>query len=180
MYVRTCVRTYVRAYVRTYVCMYVCIYLSLYIYIYRERCIRICIYIYIKRERERERDYLCYVFLLPRLLHALQFRTRSGALLRRAGRQKPHPGRNRLGSTLFGSGLFEKESVRFGSVRFGSEIVFFPVRRVSACVFRTTRSSVRFGSVRFAWFGSVSDSFLTITVSDTLLLECCFVLFLVV
>ena len=36
---------------------------------------------------------------------------------------------------------------RFGSVRFGN--VFFPVRRGSACVFRTRRGSVRFGSVRF-------------------------------
>ena len=38
-------------------------------------------------------------------------------------------------------------SVRFGSVRFGKYI--FPVRRGSACIFRTFRSSVRFGSVRF-------------------------------
>ena len=36
---------------------------------------------------------------------------------------------------------------RFGSVRFGKLIV--PVRRGSACVFRTRRGSVRFGSVRF-------------------------------
>ena len=36
---------------------------------------------------------------------------------------------------------------RFGSVRFGK--LFVPVRRGSACVFRTRRGSVRFGSVRF-------------------------------
>ena len=36
---------------------------------------------------------------------------------------------------------------RFASVRFGN--VFFPVRRGSACVFRTRRGSVRSGSVRF-------------------------------
>ena len=50
---------------------------------------------------------------------------------------------------------------RFGSVRFGK--CFFPVRRGSACVFRTRRGSVRFGAVRFRvrfrpvpeWFGSV-------------------------
>ena len=52
----------------------------------------------------------------------------------------------------------------FGSVLFGQ--IVFPVRRGSACVFRTRRGSVRFGSVRFrvrfwpvpesnAWFGSV-------------------------
>ena len=35
---------------------------------------------------------------------------------------------------------------RFGSVRFGN--VFVPVRRSSACIFRTHRGSVRFGSVR--------------------------------
>ena len=66
--------------------------------------------------------------------------------------------------------------IRFGSVRFGQ--LHFPVRRGSACVFRTRRGSVRFGSVRFrvrfrpvpelngsvrfgsAGFGSVSYSFL--------------------
>ena len=37
--------------------------------------------------------------------------------------------------------------VRFGSVRFGK--LHFPVRRGSACVFRTRRGSVQFGSVRF-------------------------------
>ena len=43
----------------------------------------------------------------------------------------------------FGS-VFSKHH-RFGSVRF----VFFPVRRGSACVFRTRRGSARFGLVRF-------------------------------
>ena len=43
--------------------------------------------------------------------------------------------------------FFEKSSVRFGSVRLGT--THFPVRRGSACVFRTRRGSVRFGSVRF-------------------------------
>ena len=63
---------------------------------------------------------------------------------------------------------------RFGSVRFGK--LHFPVRRGSACVFRTRSGSVRFGSVRFrvrfrpvpelncsvrlGRFGSVSYSFL--------------------
>ena len=66
---------------------------------------------------------------------------------------------------------------RFGSVRFGKLV--FPVRRGSACVFRTRRGLVWFGSVRFRvrvrrfrnysdWFasvrlclfGSVSYSFL--------------------
>ena len=42
--------------------------------------------------------------------------------------------------------VFRKEPVRFGSVRFGK--CHFPVRRGSACVFRTRRGSVRFGSVR--------------------------------
>ena len=42
-------------------------------------------------------------------------------------------------------------SVRFGSVRFGNRC--FPVRRGSACVFRTRRGSVRFGSVRPVRFG---------------------------
>ena len=35
----------------------------------------------------------------------------------------------------------------FGSIRFGQ--LSFPLRRGSACVFRTRRGSVRFGSVRF-------------------------------
>ncbi len=66
-------------------------------------------------------------------------------------------GRSRFGSIRFGSGLFENASVRFGSVRFGSvrfgsvrfgsvREIIFPVRRGSACVFRTRRGSVRFGS----------------------------------
>ena len=58
-----------------------------------------------------------------------------------------YSGRNRFGSILFGSGLFENSSARFGSVRF--EQINFPVRRGSACVFRMHRGSVRFGSVRF-------------------------------
>ena len=62
--------------------------------------------------------------------------------------------------------MFRKETVRFdsfrfqtfrksiGSVRFG--ILFLPVRRGSACVFRTRRGSIRFGSVRFrVWFRPV-------------------------
>ena len=57
---------------------------------------------------------------------------------------------------------------RFDSVRF--EQMFFPLRRGSACVFRTSRGSVRFDSVRFrvrfrpvpelngsVWFGSASS-----------------------
>ena len=67
-------------------------------------------------------------------------------------------GRNRFGSTRFGSGLFENSSVRlvsvpdfskihrFDSVRFGQFI--FPDRRGSACVFRTRSGSVWFGSVQ--------------------------------
>ena len=39
------------------------------------------------------------------------------------------------------------KSLRFGPVRFGK--LFVPVRRGSACVFRTRRGSVRFGSIRF-------------------------------
>ena len=50
--------------------------------------------------------------------------------------------RNRFGSIRFGSGLFEKSSVRFPSVR----TIKFPG---SACVCRSRRGSVRFGSVRF-------------------------------
>ena len=65
---------------------------------------------------------------------------------------------------------------QFGSVRFGN--VFFTVRRISACVFRTRGCSVRFGSVRFrvqfrpvlelhgsvrfGRFGSASHSFLSL------------------
>ena len=41
---------------------------------------------------------------------------------------------------------FRKSSFRFGSVRTN---ISFPLRRGSACVFRTRRGSVRFGSVRF-------------------------------
>ena len=56
-------------------------------------------------------------------------------------------------SIRFGSGLFKQSSVRrFGSVRFGSvrfEQIILPLRRGSACAFRTRRGSVRFGSVRF-------------------------------
>ena len=48
---------------------------------------------------------------------------------------------NRFGSIRFGSGL----SVRFGLVRFGK--MYVPVRRDSACIFRTHRGSVWFGSV---------------------------------
>ena len=54
-------------------------------------------------------------------------------------------GKSRFDS--FGSELFEILSVRFGSVRFGQSNL--PVRRGSACAFRTRRGSVWFGSVRF-------------------------------
>ena len=55
--------------------------------------------------------------------------------------------------------VYREEPVRFdsfrfrtlpkiiGSVRFGN--VIFPVRRGSACVFRTRGGSIRFGSIRF-------------------------------
>ena len=78
-------------------------------------------------------------------------------------------GRHWFGSIRFGSVIFDISSVRFGKI-------CFPVRRGSACVFRTRRGSVRFGSVRFrvrfrpvpklngsvrfGRFGSVAYSFL--------------------
>ena len=40
--------------------------------------------------------------------------------------------------------MIRKEPVHFVPVRFVN--VFFPVRRSSACIFRTCRGSVRFGS----------------------------------
>ena len=81
----------------------------------------------------------------------------------------PHiSGRSRFGSVSFGS-----EVIRFGLVQ--PEQISFPVRRGSACVFRTCRDSVQFGSFRFririlpvpelnglVWFGSAgSVRFLT-------------------
>ena len=82
-------------------------------------------------------------------------------------------GRNRFGSILYGSRLFE--IIRFGSVRFENKVSL--VRCGSASVFRTCSGSVRSGSVRFRvrfWpvpesngqvrfgqFGSVVYSFLS-------------------
>ena len=96
-------------------------------------------------------------------------------------RRPPQPRRSELqegtGSVRFVSVLefLDNSSVRFGSVRFGKLV--FPVRRGSACVFRTRRGSVWFdsvrfrvrfrpvpefnGSVRFGRFGPVSHSFLS-------------------
>ena len=88
--------------------------------------------------------------------------------------------------TLEGAGSIRFISVpefskmyRFVSVRFGNDI--FPVRRGSACVFRTcsvrfgsVRFRVRFrpvpdlnGSVRFGRFGSVAHSFLSLVPPDS-------------
>ena len=59
---------------------------------------------------------------------------------------------NRFGLIRFGSVSCYYNHI-FGSVRLGNWL--FPVRRGSACAFRTRRVSVRFGSVRF---GSASGS----------------------
>ena len=101
--------------------------MCIYIYIYICVCIYIYIYIYI------------YIALIHRAAHKWGWSCVAPTSYHYL---MLYSGRNR-----FGSGLFDKSSVRFGSVRLGNLIS--SVWRGSACVFRTGRGSVRFGSVRF-------------------------------
>ena len=100
------------------------------------------------------------------------------AKVQRLSPQTPHQHlfQEGTGSVRFVSVLDFSKIDRFASVRFGQ--IYFPVRRGSACVFRTRRGSVRFGSVQFrvrfrpvpdlngsvrpVRFGSVSYSFLPV------------------
>ena len=160
----------------TYIHIYICVYIYIH-NILLSLSISLSLYIYI------------YIYVLPKVDPRKQApeAPRKGAHL--PGLQAvveellepaAYPGRNQLGSTRFGSGLFIRKfigSVRFGSVRFGSvwtkhfaDSMRFGLRFSDASWHGWFGSFPRpvpaasriewFGSARFGRFGLVSYSFL--------------------